>query len=62
MRQLILALATTMLLSLAGWGQMTPSEQAHASAAEHRREAKNNKASHHHGHSHHRKHRHHTSA
>ncbi|MGH9504942.1 MAG: hypothetical protein ACRD20_18980 [Terriglobales bacterium] len=62
MRQLILALATTMLLSLASWGQMTPSEQAHASAAEHRREAKKNKASHHSGRHHHRKHRRHTGA
>ncbi len=63
MKPLLLALSAIMLLTLAGWGQMSPGQQAHASVAAHRREAKNNAKRHHERRrSHRRHHRKHTGA
>jgi hypothetical protein len=58
MKHLILALSGILLLTLTGWGQITPGEQARASVAGHRREAKDNARRHHHkkGRRHHRRH------
>ena len=58
MKHLVLALSAVLLLSLAGWGQLTPGQQAHESVAAHRHEANNNPERRHHRH-HRRHHRHH---
>lgn len=42
MKQFIWTLSAIVLLTLPGGAQLTPGEQAHASAAAHRREARNN--------------------
>ncbi|MGH9544458.1 MAG: hypothetical protein ACRD23_04505 [Terriglobales bacterium] len=62
MKSLLLVLSAMMLLTLAGWGQMSPGQQAHASVAAHRREAKKNAKRHHQRRSHRRHHRKHTGA
>ena len=62
MKRLILALSAIMILTLAGWGQITPGEQARASVDAHRREAHNNAERRHHHRRHRRHHRRHTGA
>jgi hypothetical protein len=62
MKHLILAVSTMVLLSLPGWGQATPNQQAHAGLAAHRQEAQSNPERRHHRRKHHRHHHHHPSA
>ena len=58
MRRLILAVSMATVLTLGGWGQNTPSGQAHAGLKAHQQEARNNPERRHHRRKHHRHHRH----
>ena len=58
MKPLLLTLSAIMLLTLSGWGQLAPGEQAHASVAAHRREAQDHASRHHHRRHHRHHHRH----
>ena len=58
MRPLLLTLSAILLLTLAGWGQNSDREQAHASVAAHRREAKEHAARYHQHHQRNRQHHH----
>ncbi len=58
MRPLLLTLSAMLLLTLAAWGQTATGEQAHASAAAHKREAKEHAARYHQHHQRHRQHHH----
>jgi hypothetical protein len=62
MKSLVLAVSVMIMLTLPGWGQATPSQQAHASAAAHRQEARNNPERRHHRRKHRRHHKHHNPA
>ncbi len=42
MKRLVLAVTAMIMLTLPGWGEGTPREQAKAGAAAHREEARNN--------------------
>jgi hypothetical protein len=59
MKHLVLPLSGILLLSLAGWGQITPGQQARASVAAHRHEANSNPERPRHRRRHHRHHRRH---
>ena len=56
MKRLVLALSTLMVLTVPGWGQNTPHDQAKAAAAEHREEVRSNPDRPHHRTKHHRRH------
>jgi hypothetical protein len=62
MKHLGLTLSAILLLSLIGWGQITPGQQAHASVAAHRHEANSNPERHRHHRRHRRYHRRHNGA
>ena len=62
MKRLMLAVSVMIMLTLPGWGQATPKEQARAGAAAHRAEARNNPERPHHRRKHRRHHRHHNGA
>lgn len=58
MKRLVLAVTAMIMLTLPGWGEGTPREQAKAGAAAHREEARNNPNRPHSRHKrHHRRHR-----
>ena len=60
MKRLVLAVSVMIMLTLPGWGQSTPREQAKAAAAAHREEVRNNPDRPHHRRKHRRHHRRHT--
>jgi hypothetical protein len=59
MKHLILTVLAIMLMTLVGWGEIVPGEQARASVSAHRREANNNQERHRHHRRHGRRHHHH---
>jgi hypothetical protein len=62
MKALILAVSALIMLTLPGWGQDTPHQQAQAAAKAHRQEARDNPERPHHKRKHRRHHHHHNPA
>jgi Ni/Co efflux regulator RcnB len=58
MKRLVLAVLAMTMLTLLGWGELTPKQQAREGAATHRREARDNQARPRHRRKHHHHHHH----